>query len=191
MKYIELVEKTGKTGLIRPRDIPFFGNPSTIRPQLSKWKKQGKLIELRKGFYILPPKIRPVPPLFYLANALLFPSYVSLQSALSYYGFIPEAVFAITSVSTRRTRKFSTPLGTFIYRKIKQELFWGYSKVNFGEFYALVAVPEKALLDTVYITHEKPDSLRLQNLEDLNKEKLEKMLEKFPLWVRSKVEDIL
>ena len=191
MRYIELVEKIGRTGLIRPRDIPFFGKPSTIRPQLSKWKQQGKLIELRKGFYILLSRIKPAPPLFYLANALLFPSYVSLQSALSYYGFIPEAVFAITSVSTRRTRKFSTPLGTFIYRKIKQELFWGYSKVNFGEFNALVAVPEKALLDTVYITHENLDSLRLQNLEDLNKEKLEKMLEKFPLWVRSKVEDIL
>jgi len=191
MRYVELIEKAGKLGIIRSQDIPFLDEPSTLRHQLSKWKSQGKLIELRKGFYVLPPKIRPTPPSFYIANVLLFPSYISLQSALAYYGFIPEAVFPVTSISTRRTRKFSTPLGVFIYRKIKPELFWGCSRVKIGGFYVLIATPEKALLDTIYITHEKPESLRLQNLEELDRKKLEKMMKKFPIWVEKELESLL
>ncbi len=191
MKYIELIEKVSKIGIIRPQDIPFLGKPSTLRPQLSKWKKQGKLIELRKGFYLLSSEIKPFPPLFYLSNILLFPSYVSLQSALSYYGLIPEAVFSVTAVSTRRTRTFSTPIGVFTFRKIKQELFCGYTKVKFGDFNVLLATPEKALLDTIYITHQSQESLRLQNLEILDKDKLEEMLKTYPLWVKRKMENIV
>ena len=90
---------------------------------------------------------------FYIANVLKPHSYLSLQSALSWYGLIPEFVPVVTSVSTARPQSIETPLGKFEYRHISKDYFWGYQQLELANKQtAFVARPEKALLDLVYLT---------------------------------------
>lgn len=129
-------------------------NPNLLHRQLSEWVRQGKVIRLRRGLYALAPhfQTKPLHP-FVVANRLVEPSYVSLYAALAYYGLIPEAVFAVTSVAPARPRTYRTPLGTFFFRHLAPKRFFGYQwlEVAPGQF-AWVARPEKALLDVLYLT---------------------------------------
>ena len=94
----------------------------TLKVQLSLWKKKGLLRPLRRGLYVLNAEDRRVEPSpFYLANQIYFPSYVSLESALAFYGFIPEFVAATTSVTTRKTCRFENEFGIFTYQHIRPE----------------------------------------------------------------------
>ena len=142
-----------------------------MRRQLSRWKEAGKIIQIRRNLYVLAEpwrKVRPHP--FLLANQIVRPSYVSLQSALDHHGLIPEGVPVTTSVTTGRTTAYDTPLGRFTYRHIHEGIFFGYGReqVQQGQE-AFVADAAKALLDLVYLTPggDEPaylDSLRLEDL---------------------------
>lgn len=160
-------------------------DPKLIRVQLSRWVKAGKIYQLRRGLYsIAPPYQRQQPHPFLVANHLQKASYVSLQSALSFYGLIPEVVNITTSVSTGRPERLDTPLGTFEFRHIKTELLFGYRMTELGEQSALIATPEKALLDLIYLQPggDSPaylKELRLQNTEKLDKDLLRRQSEKF------------
>jgi len=160
-------------------------DPKLIRIQLSRWIKAGKIYQLRRGLYsIAPPYQRQQPHPFLVANHLQKASYVSLQSALSFYGLIPEVVNITTSVSTGRPEQLDTPLGTFEFRHIKTELLFGYRMTELGEQSALIATPEKALLDLIYLQPggDSPaylKELRLQNTEKLDKDLLRRQSEKF------------
>jgi len=160
-------------------------DPKLIRVQLSRWVKTGKIYQLRRGLYsIAPPYQRKQPHPFLVANRLQKASYVSLQSALSFYGLIPEVVNITTSVSTGRPERLETPLGTYEFRHIKTELLFGYQMAELGEQSALVATPEKALLDLIYLQPGSDSAtylkeLRLQNTEKLDKDLLRKQSEKF------------
>lgn len=159
-------------------------NPKLIRIQLSRWVKAGKIYQLRRGLYsIAPPYQRRQPHPFLVANHLQKASYVSLQSALSFYGLIPEVVNIITSVSTGRPERLETPLGIYEFRHIKTELLFGYRMIELGEQSALVATPEKALLDLIYlqpggVSTAYLKELRLQNTEKLDKDLLSKQSKK-------------
>lgn len=151
-----------------------------LRVQLSRWVRAGKLIQLRRGVYALAPPYRQTDPHpLLVAQSLRRNSYVSLQSALAYYGLIPEQVVAVTSVTTGRTEELNTAMGSFIFRHVAPNYFFGYAQttVGFGQ-QAFVASPEKALLDLLYLTPggERDDyvrELRLQNLEALRMDVLE------------------
>lgn len=156
-----------------------------LRIQLSRWVKSGKLIQLTRGLYTLArpySKVKPHP--FIVANAIRKASYVSLESALAYFGMIPEHVPTVTSVTTRRPECVETQLGCYVFRRIKTSWFHGYSQVDVGSHQsAFVATPEKALLDLVYLTPGADDydylvELRLQNLEKLDLEMLAQMAER-------------
>ncbi|MDJ0754478.1 MAG: hypothetical protein QNJ45_13225 [Ardenticatenaceae bacterium] len=143
--------------------------------QLSDWAKANKLIQLRRGIYTLPNK-NPHP--FIVANYLVHGSYVSLQMALAHYHLIPEHVAVVTSVTTQRPGKFENKFGRYTYRHIHPSLFFGIEyRLLVNDEYAYVATPEKALLDLI---HYRPqgdsmayiESLRLQNLEILDLERL-------------------
>jgi predicted transcriptional regulator of viral defense system len=114
----------------------------------------GEIIRVRRGLYCLAPKYRKKGMnLYALAQQVYGPSYISLESALSWHGWIPEAVHIITNVSFRKSKEFKTPLGLFSYDRIPQELF--YSEVKrltdeSGNVF-LMASPLKALVDYVYI----------------------------------------
>ena len=129
-------------------------SPSEVRRQLSRWIASRRLIQLRRGLYALAaPFARETPNVLSLASRIRRPSYVSLQSALSYHGAIPESVPLVISVTTGRPGRFETALGGFLYRHVGPGLFWGYREVEVGEgARAYIALPEKALLDLFYFT---------------------------------------
>jgi predicted transcriptional regulator of viral defense system len=171
--------------LAQIKDLPLISSsllqvgdasPAQVHKQLSRWTKSGKLIQLRRGLYVLAePYRKEAPHPFTVANQLLEPSYISLQSALAYYELIPEAVPTITSVTSRkRTQTFQTPLGHFGYRSIQRDLFSGFRLVEMRPTqWAFLARPEKAVLDLVYLTPkgEQPafiNTLRLQNWDLLD-----------------------
>jgi len=186
MEFTRLIELVGdepvfETGLLLAGDV----DPNDVRRQLSRWVKAGRLYQLRRGLYALAPpfqKVRPHP--FVIANRMVRGSYVSLQSALAYYGLIPEVVPVTTNVTTSRPGHWETPLGAYDFRHIKAELFFGYRLVEASPGQsAFVATPEKALLDLAYL-HPGGDSpaylqeLRLQNLEQLDLDELQRLAER-------------
>ena len=150
-------------------------NPAALRLQLSRWTRAGRLYQLRRGLYALAPPYRKTKPHpFSAANAMKRASYVSCQSALAFYGLIPEYVPVTVSVTTGRPGRRETPLGVFEFRHIKQGLFRGFKATDLGGGQqAFIAAPEKALLDLI---HLEPGSdspkylreLRLQNMEQLS-----------------------
>ena len=160
-------------------------NPAALRVQLSRWVKAGMLYRLRRGVYALAPPYRHVVPHpFLVANHMVRPSYVSLQTALAYHNLIPEAVYTINSITTRRPGRWETPLGRFAFRHVRQSFFFGYhlEEVAPGQ-HAFVAWPEKALLDLVYLQSGGDmiaylEGLRLQNLEQLDPDRLQSMAER-------------
>lgn len=85
---------------------------------------------------------------FEIANYLCQPSYVSLESALTHYGILSQFTYSITSITTIKSKKVLSRDKEFEFTRISKSLFWGYEKKD-G---ALVACPEKAFLDLVYLT---------------------------------------
>lgn len=165
-------------------------NPDIVRLQLARWTKNGRLYQLRRGLYALAPpyqKVKPHP--FLIANHLQRASYISLQSALSFYGLIPDTVQATLSVTAGRPERLETPLGVFEFRHVKPALLRGYRMTvlngpKIPEQQALIATPEKALLDLVYLQPggDQPaylQELRLQNLERLDLDALRRQAETF------------
>jgi hypothetical protein len=128
---------------------------------LKRALKAGEVTRIHRGLYCLAPKyLRRKPDPLVFAQLIHGPSYISLETALSYHGWIPEAVYDITSVCTDRAREFETPLGHFSFTRIPQKVF--YTEVTriekqdgnqpgpqAGESY-LMASPLKALADYVY-----------------------------------------
>ena len=155
-------------------------DPKIVRLQLTRWVKSGRIYQLRRGLYTLaPPYQKTQPHPFLVANRLRRASYVSMQSALAFYGLIPETVHVVVSATTGRPERLTTPLGIFEFRHIKPDLLFGYQMVDLGGQKALLATPEKALLDLVYLQQggasaEYLQGLRLQNLDRLDMDRLAK-----------------
>lgn len=121
-----------------------------LRQYLSRWKKQGWISPLKRGLYELTyPQSISIPD-FFVANRIYDPSYVSMETALSYYSIIPEVSMAVTSVTAKTTRQFKNTHGLFIYRSIRQNAFRGYLIEKHNGFDVLIAEPEKALVDYLY-----------------------------------------
>ena len=98
---------------------------------------------------------------FEQANFIYQPSYISLQSALSFYGIISQFPYSVTSITTSKTKVMSIADKEYIFRHIDSQLFWGYEKKdNF-----LIATPEKALLDSLYFTLKGIISLEFDELD--------------------------
>jgi len=111
---------TFETGLLLSGGV----SPMAVRKQISRWTKAGKLYQLRRGLYSLAPpyqKVQPHP--FLVANQIETGSYVSLQSALAFFGMIPEHVPVTTSVTTAARQGIQTPIGQFDYRHIQVDGF--------------------------------------------------------------------
>ena len=175
MKWLEFLNITQKLPLINT-EILLSGvsNPRPAKVQISRWEKAGKIIQLRRGIYLLAEPYRQR-ELFepYIAAVLKEPSYISLEKALEFHGLIPEAVAVYTSVTPKRPRKFVSKVGVFNYQHIKTSLFWGYNSVTVRKQTAFIASPEKALLDLVYLKNIKVsadylEEMRLQSLEKIN-----------------------
>lgn len=123
--------------------------------KISELIGEQKLIQIKRGLYVVSPALtRGLISLPLVANAIYGPSYVSLEFALSHYGLIPEAVYQITSVTTRRAKIYDTVLGRFSYQTLPKKAYpIGVQSVknDMGHFY-LMASPEKALCDMLMLT---------------------------------------
>ena len=137
-----------------------MANVSSV--QLSRWMNLGYIDQVKRGLYVFSDKKDTIDPLD-ISFLLYEPSYVSMESALSFYGLIPELVPTTTAVSAKTTRTFENQYGTFSYRHVKPELFFGYipHETPIGKY--LLAEPEKAVLDYVYFNRT-----RLTSVNDIN-----------------------
>ncbi|MBE0674166.1 MAG: hypothetical protein IH591_05860 [Bacteroidales bacterium] len=126
--------------------------PDFSRNNLVRWTSQGLLIRLRQGYYTFPEYLSMADYSFYFANRIYRPSYVSLHSALSFYGIIPEAVTQITSITSLKTASFTNRAGIFTYRSVTEDLMFGYNTRPMADGHSLlIATPEKALTDLLYL----------------------------------------
>lgn len=140
---------------------------SRPRDKITDLLREGQIIRVKKGLYIFGPDYRRRPySREILANLIYGPSYISLEYALSYHGLIPERVEALTSVTTGRTRTFTTPVGVFKYHMIPLPAFQsGMTRVELDDGGAfLIATPEKALVDKVFIDRT-PEIRTVKGLE--------------------------
>ena len=161
--------------------------PDFSYKQISRWQRDGFLIKIKQGFYTFADQKIDDYFLFLIANKIYEPSYISLEKALKYYGLIPEEIFQITSVSTKKTNIFNNSIGSFSYRHIKESLFWGYYFISNSNQKVLIADAEKAILDYIYLhselkTEDDFKELRINSNsfnENINLDKLNKYLSKF------------
>ena len=187
MKFDEFVAKYSQNPLILSSLFAGEDDPSYIRRQVTSWKKRGLLIQLKRGVYLINREpFKSQSSLAYLANQLYFPSYISLETALAHYGMIPEGVFAITSISTKKTKIFDSPLGCFRFYSISPRLFFGFEEHSFGKQKVLMASKEKALLDFLYLNsgrfsepEEVKESMRFEGINRLKSATLNKYLNIF------------
>jgi predicted transcriptional regulator of viral defense system len=98
---------------------------------------------------------------FEKANLILSPSYISLESALTYYGVLPQFTYSITSVTTQKSKRFEIGGKEYEYTKISRNFYSDFvKKDNF-----LIATPEKALIDLIYLASKKLRKIELTDLD--------------------------
>ncbi|KUK49679.1 MAG: hypothetical protein XD75_0333 [Parcubacteria bacterium 33_209] len=181
LKRIEVEEKLKSMGLtvFTPQEFKdiFEVSQNTASVFITSNIKSGLFVKLRNGIYLIKDTI---PPHYFISNKLYQPSYISLETALSYYGVIPEMVYSFTSVTSKASREYETPVGNFTYQTIKKEAFTGYQLKEVNREKVLIADIEKALADYLYFVELKKISLndRLE-LRNVNKDKLIKYAKLF------------
>jgi predicted transcriptional regulator of viral defense system len=136
------------------------------RDKITRLLASGAIVRVKKGLYCFGEAFRKEPlSREHLANLIYGPSYVSLEYALSHHGLIPERVETVTSVTTRRSRDFNTPFGTFSYRMLRAPRYAvGAILETAGKTPFLIASPEKALADMVW-TDKRFSGLRVSDYD--------------------------
>lgn len=139
-----------------------YSNYSFPRNKIAGLEQAGKIIRLKRGMYVVSPDVnKQLLAIELIANHIYGPSYVSMHSALRYYGLIPEQVYTVTSMTTNRSRKFENAIGNFDYKTVG----WQYYSIGIIQqtveksYTFLIASPEKALCDIIIVTPR----LRLQS----------------------------
>ncbi|MCL9769701.1 hypothetical protein NAT47_04660 [Flavobacterium sp. HXWNR69] len=132
------------------------------KDKIAAMEKQQQLIRIKKGLFVVAQQEGTSPiSRELIANHLYGPSYVSLESALSYHNLIPERVYRVRSVTMKRFKMYDTPLGVFEYRTVSPEYFsiGIQQQVTQDNTAFLIASPEKALCDLIVLS----SGLRLQS----------------------------
>ncbi len=186
MQYLELKTKLRDFTVFSISDIEKVDS-SFHKQRLSEWQKKDYVKKICNGYYVFSDVEINEPALYAIANRIYEPSYISLEMALSLYGIIPEAVYSVTSVTSRKTKNVHSPVGSFIYRKIRPEYLFGYSIREHGGLSYKIADLEKALLDYLYLNPKINDSDSFEGVrfsvselkEKLNREKFTNYLQAF------------
>ena len=155
--------------------------PDFHRGNFVQWQRAGYIVPLRQGWYAFSDYIQQADSARFIAGKICAPSYISLHTALSFYGIIPEAVVEITSVTTQKTCRYENAFGQFSYQTIRPRLFWGFEPKTMrdGKQY-MMATPEKAIIDLLYLYPQYSSIDEMRELrfdedwmrEELNKERL-------------------
>ena len=129
----------------------FYPDLKSAEKKVVWLEKNGYIIRLKRGLYVVNPEYtgkRLSNEL--IANHLYAPSYVSMSTALRYYGLIPEAVYVNQSMTVKHSRSFQTPIGNYDYKCITREAFAvGVRTEHVADYAFLIASPEKALCDLI------------------------------------------
>lgn len=179
MNYLEFRDEFLEVGCFNTHQV-YAVHPDFDKNNLTRWTKQRLLIKLRQRYYAFPEYLSSRDFSLYISNRIYKPSYISLHTALAFYGIIPEAVVQITAVSSLKTAEFENDFGVYSYKKMREDLIFGYELKPFGDRTIQFATPEKALLDLLYLypfynTPEEMEELRLDEdymQDDLNMERL-------------------
>lgn len=140
-----------------------YRNYSNIYNKIRNEENKKNLIKIRRGLYETNPSANPLT----LANAILSPSYISFETALSYYGMIPERVYAIKSATFMKNKKkeFSNHFGLFLYCDINKNAYpYDICQIEIENVKVAIASKEKALIDMISILSPRNN---IKELEDL------------------------
>lgn len=173
--YFTIADLEKITGLSRP----------SLKVALSRFVKQGALIRLRRGIYA---QADASLDLVKIANQLYYPSYLSFESALSYYGILSQIIYTKTFATAKPPKKITLGETDIEFRQIKKSLFFGYALKN-GIY---IADPEKALFDQLYMASLGRASLNIKEL-DLRKIKisvLNSYVRRFPVISKDKLNEV-
>lgn len=132
-----------------------FADYHSPRNKIANLEQAGKIIRLKRGMYVVSPKVtKQLLSVELIANHIYGPSYVSMESALRYYGLIPEQVYTVRSLTTNRSKSFENPTGNFEYITINDAYYAiGIRQETIENKYTfLIATPEKALCDMITAT---------------------------------------
>ncbi len=161
---MNILEKFGTIPLDYSTLVSILPSYKSPKDKIAALEKSGQIIRLKKGLFVVSPLVHHLPiSKELIANHLYGPSYISLETALSSYGMIPERVFSIRSIATKRAKQFDTKLGVFDYSTVSEAYYKigiKQNKTNKGYSF-LIASPEKALCDLIITTAR----LRLQSVK--------------------------
>jgi predicted transcriptional regulator of viral defense system len=158
-KLVAILEKWPKF-YISSQDLKIILNSTSLDAFYSLIKrsiKEGILIKLKRDLFLISQKIKDKKiDSFEISSIIYGPSYISFESALSYHGWIPEAVSAITCSSSKKSVNFQTAIGAFLYYHIPVKIFHiGISFVLSGNSKIFMADPWKAIADLIYLKKKK------------------------------------
>jgi len=141
---------------------------SNIYNKIAVEEKNNNLIKLKRGLYETNKDADP----FTIANVLLSPSYISFETALSYYGMIPERVYAIKSASFKKNKKkeYKNFFGLFLYQDVNSNAYpYDINEIEIDGIKVMIASREKALTDMLYTISPRNNKKELLDLlfEDL------------------------
>ncbi|OGH66493.1 MAG: hypothetical protein A3J66_04420 [Candidatus Magasanikbacteria bacterium RIFCSPHIGHO2_02_FULL_47_14] len=174
MKYREIL-------LDQLKDLPYFNKKTiyqlseqyglksaTVDTYISRSLKRKDIIPLKNGCYVsadfFDKNKNDTSYLFFIANVLRAPSYISSWTALQYYNLATEIIRVTTSVTLKVTRTYQTKIGNFYYQSIQNELFTDFFLVK-GEFDFFIASPAKALFDLLYFKTRRFGGLNVENVK--------------------------
>ena len=184
---METLSTTETIKLLHSKEIPLFSlnelgsifgieNRQTLYKKVQRLEKNKILKKLIKGKYLF--LLKPTAD-FTMANFLYAPSYISMESALSFYSIITGFPYQITSITIKKPKEFAVDGKDYSYSQISTKLFWGWEKKE--DF--LIATPEKALLDYAYFAQRGLRSLDWGEIDTtrLNKNILSSWAKKFKI----------
>ena len=141
---------------------------TTVDSYVSQTLKRKEILSLRKGLYVSADFYNKnkgdISYIFYLANILRRPSYVSSWTALQFYNLTTEVIHTTMSVTKKTTRDYKTKIGDFSYQSIKSELFSGFN-LGKSKFDYFMASPSKALFDLLYFRTRQFNGIRFENID--------------------------
>lgn len=160
MKYTQIQKYLEKLKVFSVEDLKNI-DENYNKSKLFKWKQSWYVKQIIRWFYIYWNIKINQNILYLISNKIYSPSYISLESVFTYYWIIPEYVFSLTWVSTKKSINFNSDINYFSYKKIKSSLFWWYKIVKINDVKYLIADIEKAILDYLYLNP------KVNSIEDL------------------------
>jgi|SRR3989339_1348215 len=145
--------------------------PASFNQNIKNWLKSGKLIKLKRGFYVPEEYWRNCANkedfLCYLSSLLHSPSYISKETVLVKYGILSESVYGVAAIADSATKNYRSNIANFSYSKIKKALFTGFSTKQFEKNSFNIATKSKALFDYLYFIKRTMQSVNEKTVAEL------------------------